>query len=649
MRNWIRYALLTALPLGAAAATAGIVLVQSGQPAAVIVTPDRPTDTVRYAAKELVYHLRRATGATLAVTTESAAPAGGDRIYLGATQAALAAGIDAPHLARETFTMRTVSHGLIIAGRDDAGDPLEMETSAGTLFGVYELLQHDLGVRWLWPGELGTFVPKAATITIAPQRETITPPFSQRYVRPGLSFDSEEYPALGFTRGAAEAYARAQTVFLRRNRMGKREKLAYGHAFTDWWPKYGKEHPDWFQLVNGKRGPVKSGGRYSMSVSSQGLQEEIVRRWEAHGGSRQHPSVINAVENDIPGMCQCDDCKALDGPTPADYQPYTTKSSKTYGMPFVSDRYAHFWLDIQQRAAKENPDVTVVGYAYFNYFHAPTSGIKLNSHILIGYCPSAGWYPRAPDEQDWYERQWKGWHDTGARMFCRTNYFLDGYGMPFIFAHQFAADFKWEARDGMIGTDFDSLTGQWGTQGPNLYLLLQLENRPDAPTDDLLGEYYAAFGPAASLVKQYFDYWEAFTMGHRAEITRTFERMSASRWRTWAKAANAVYPASCFGPAEATLAKAAAAAAGDPEAAARVDFLRKGLRHAELCSRVAGLLTLGDPASTPERGAQALRELLVFRRANERTWIGNFNFEAWEESLSWKLSKETRQAPDLYP
>ena len=34
---------------------------------------------------------------------------------------------------------------------------------------------------------------------------------------------------------------------------------------------------------------------------------------------------------------------------------------------------------------------------------------------------------------------------------------------------------------------------------------------------------------------------------------------------------------------------------------------------------------------------------------SERSGIGNFNHNAWVEDLSWKLSDETRQAPDLYP
>jgi hypothetical protein len=221
--------------------------------------------------------------------------------------------------------------------------------------------------------------------------------------------------------------------------------------------------------------------------------------------------------------------------------------------------------------------------------------------------------------------------------------------MPFIFAHQFADDFQHEARNGMVATDFDSLTGHWGTQGPNLYLLLRLHSRPDGNPDDLLAEYYSAFGAAASEVKAYFDYWERYTMDNRPLISAVFEDRVAIRWRTWAKAAHRVFPPECFGPADAMLERAATRAGSDPEAAGRVGFLRAALTHAKLCARVATLLTLADPASTPARGADALKELLMFRRANERTWIGNFNHNAWVEDLSWKLSNETKQEPEHYP
>src|SRR5207247_2729133 len=46
---------------------------------------------------------------------------------------------------------------------------------SGPLFGVYEVLDRYLGVRWLWPGELGTFVPRKSTIESAILDETVAP------------------------------------------------------------------------------------------------------------------------------------------------------------------------------------------------------------------------------------------------------------------------------------------------------------------------------------------------------------------------------------------------------------------------------------------------------------------------------------------
>jgi hypothetical protein len=634
------------------AAAGSPLLVQDGRATAVIVLPDQPNAVERYAAQELRDHVAKATGATLPVVSETELrgdlPPG--RIYLGRTRAAQAAGLEGQKLPRETFVLRTADRALFVVGHDAAGDPLDRDTSAGTLFGVYEWLERDLGVRWLWPGDLGTFVPTTRTLACRAVDVTVQPALFQRHVRPGLGFTSGN-PALGFTAKAAEEYARVQTVFLRRHRMGRSERMTYGHAFTDWWEKYGQEHPEWFQLVEGKRGPAKAGARYAMCVSNPGLHQKIVALWRERGGATRTagPSFINAVENDILGQCECEPCRAWDGPTPPDAMKYYAPNFKVYGSRFVSDRYARFALAIQQLAARENPNVVVIGYVYFNYFQAPTSPVQLNENILLGFCPSAGWYPRTDDEHDWYKRQWAGWRQTGARLFFRPNYFLDAYSMPFIFAHQFADDFQHGVRHGMVATDFDSLTGQWAIQGPNLYLLMRLHVTPAESPDRLLRDYYAGFGPAAAAVQAYFEYWERYTMDHRKLIMDVFYDRVAIRWRTWAKAPHRVFPPECFGPGEALLAKAAGAAAGDAAAAARVDFLRVGLTHAKLCTEVARRLTLADPAATAEGGKDALRELLAFRRTHEQKWFANLNHNSWVEDLSWKLANETKQPAEYYP
>lgn len=643
--------LIALLVASAPASPAGVDLVRDGRTNAVVVTSAQPTRVAAYAAREIVYHVERATGVQLPIVAEDAVPAAADAfIYVGDTQVARAAGIVSKQLAPETFGLRSTKTGLIIAGHDGAGDPMDNNTSGGTLFGVYEWLERDLGVRWVWPGELGTFVPKTNTLTISSFNETTSPRFLQRNVRPGLGFESA-HPALGFTPAAAKGYAEAQTVFLRRNRMGRSYPLSYRHAFTDWWEKYGRTHPEWFQLVNGKRGPTTPKARFSMCVSNPGLHQKIVELWLEQGGAtvQGRPNLINIVENDFLGSCECEVCRAWDGGQPADRDRFYSPNFKVYGARYMSNRYARFAAAVLALARPHNENVVVVSYSYFNYFQAPSDNITLGSNVWVGYCPSAGWYPRGEAENNWYQDQWLGWEKTGARQFVRTNYFLDGYSMPFIFARQFAEDFQFQVKHGMFGTDFDSLTGQWSTQGPSLYLLMRLHVRPDADIDALLAEYYSAFGPAAAQVKAYFEHWENYTMGNRAQINAIFEDRVAIRWRTWAKAAHRVFPPQSFAEGEALLARAVVAAQGNAEATARVNFLVTGLAHAKLCGEVAALLTTADPASTPARGNAALTALLRFRRAHEKEWFANLNHNAWVEDVSWALSAETKQEPEYYP
>ncbi|HYF33925.1 MAG TPA: DUF4838 domain-containing protein [Prosthecobacter sp.] len=631
-------------------ARAEVHLITEGRAVAVVVTADQPTAVAKYAAEELVRHVEKAAGVKLRVIAESeVGKSNGALFYVGDCSAVRQAGIEVGKLQAEAFVLRAEKGKVFVAGDDGGGDPLDPDTRAGTLWGVYEWLERSLQVRWIWPGELGTFVPKRKDISSAEMDEITPMRFLQRRLRPGLGF-APEHRALGFTEKAAEKFAAEQTVFLRRHRMGRSYPFGYGHAFVDWWEKEGKAHPEWFQLrENGERGPAKRNGRFSMCVSNEELQKEVVARWMAKGGGKRAPSFINACENDILGLCACESCRALDAPPPADHLAFYPPGSKMEGARFVSDRYAHFWLGVQQRAAAVNPEVTVIGYAYFNYFAAPTGGIRLNPHILVGFCPSAGWFPRSDAEHAWMKRQWTGWRDTGARLFMRSNHLLDGYCMPFIFAHQFADEFHHAAEQGMVATDYDSLTGHWATQGPNLYTALRLHARPEASADELLAEYYGGFEQAGPVVKRYFDYWEEHTQRQTDSISRVLSQLETSRWRSFARAAHAVFPPESFAPAEALLDEAGVAVRGDAEAAARVAFLRQGLDHAQLCSRVAAKLSLSAPEMPKDESAALLAELMRFRRATESAGIGNFNHAAWLEDLSWRLSEESRQAPDLYP
>ncbi len=325
-------------------AIAELPVVTAGRAVATVVVAADAPPVVRYAADELVFHVKRASGATLPIVTAERAPAGQPQIRLGAVPAALLPGFDSRLLEPDACLLRTVGRTLFVSGRDTAGPPLEMRTGAGTLMGVYELLASRLGVRWLWPGELGVVVPPAQSIVLPDEDRLWTPQLIQRQVRSGNMARGDL--TRGFSEAGRAAYLRDEAVFLRRHRLGSPVALRYGHAFEQYWQKYWQTHPEWFQLLeNGQRGPGAPGRRYSMCVSDPGFIAQVVEEWrqrEAADGLAN----LNGCENDIHGQCTCARCRSWDGPQPANLP-------ARFGPRMVSDRYARFWLTAQERAAHQ--------------------------------------------------------------------------------------------------------------------------------------------------------------------------------------------------------------------------------------------------------------------------------------------------------
>ena len=96
-------------------------------------------------------------------------------------------------------------------------------------------------------------------------------------------------------------------------------------------------------------------------------------------------------------------------------------------------------------------------------------------------------------------RGWLGWGKTGAKTHYRPNYLLSGYTIPALDVEQSGEMFRFGAKNGMVGFDFDSLSGYWATKGPTLYMHMRLSNDPDLTIEEILKEYYSAFGPASEL------------------------------------------------------------------------------------------------------------------------------------------------------
>jgi len=631
---------ITVAALGADA----VELVRDHQPVATIVLPDEPLPVEQLAADELAYHVRLATGAELPVVREAEAPADGQRVYIGAARAAAEEGLSTEGLSPNGFIIRADAERLFLLGTDSEGEPGGIQhanrTKVGTLFAVYDLLDRELGVRWLWPGPLGEDVPQRAEISFDARDVTGKPAFVHARWRDGGA-------TVAGTEGWADPENRSRWIaeqgrWLRRHRFGLGVNMDMAHAFTGWWDRYSADHPEYFNLLpDGTRrsDPTYHGGAahlVAMDVSEPAFHQAIVEDWLA----RRTPDdpFIDASENDTPGKCTCERCLSWDVPDPAVEVPWEERLEHARAafeagdrdwirfLGSLSDRYARFFLAVQAEARKHDPEAVVTGYAYSNYRFPPRE-TKLNDHIYIGIVPG-GWLIGGPGELEEMLDQWDGWAATGAKMMLRPNYMLDGHTMPMYAADTIGAHMRHCAGNGMIATDFDSLTGQCATQGPNLYVLARLTARPDLTVEEVLGEFYSAFGPAAEEVRAYFDHWDAV-----CDVVT--ERPAGMHWSYFYRECDVIFTPEAFARGDALLASAEAAAADDAVALARVQWLRKGLQNARMSLEVQRVYEAYRQSGAIAPYRDALTALDDFRASIEDEFVCNMAYLAWSERYTW--------------
>lgn len=625
-----------------------IPVVVDGKAVATIVTPDKPLPVETYSAVELRYHVKQATGIDLTVATESAAPAG-PAIFLGATNAAKAAGLDGAALGRSNYRIKGDAERLFLVGSDTDGPVLggltSNRTRVGTLFAVYDLLENEMGVRWLWPGRLGEVIPKATSIQFGNLDRTEKSPFLFRRWRDGGALISG--PGGWSNPENQRQYSINQSVWLRRQRFAYSTDVPFGHAFGKYWERFGTSNPEFFQMLpDGQRRPDPSWvrgnpGYISLAVAEPGLWRQIVRDWE---GTRNGSVYLNACENDTPGMSVSPrelawDTRDEQGRTPEQRareagQAFDARDPRWWlKLGSVSDRYARFYREVQREAEKVDPNVVVVGYAYANYKDAPREA-KLNDRVLIGIVPDAT-FPWTPQVRSAFDKQYMGWKDTGAMLFLRPNFTLQGHNMPIAYARAVGEMLRKAAANNLVGVDLDSLTGQWGTQGPTLYVIARAQVRPDLTVDAMLDEYYSAFGPAKDAVRAYFDYWEKFSDGlTEDQFKRALDEASpdGSVWANFHRVAPLIFTDRVMEDGRKLLDAAARAAGSDADARARVKFLQDGLRNAELT-----LQAQRDFASGGAGGmfSMTANNLSAFRASIEASGVANMTYLTWAETRTW--------------
>ncbi len=634
-----------------------LTLVDNGKPAAVLVVPDEKLLVPQYAALEFQHHVKKAGGAVLPIVSETEAAAlPGGKVYFGKTRALEKAGLGGEDFGKYGFAGRLKDGSLFFYGRDaniplpDDIAPEELLLSKGstfcwkktiaTLLAVHDFLDTELGARWILPGPSGEYVPKRATIAVENYDKHGTPRYISHHMLP-------------FEEGALE-----QRQWLLRQRFLRLEPEGFitDHSFEDYWKDYHETHPDIFAMrPDGSRGlsPTQPGILATMCVSNPELVRLKIERWkntgekDAEGKSLNWrdgditKGFINVHENDVDGYCACPACRAMDAPDPRfathDYwgkgiiKPFLEggrylrgeKTNASETEPSLTDRYAKFYLAVQKEAEKIQPGVTVHAHAYLN-FREPPKETKLNDRITINFVEVPFQFWRDEDTKKSLAA-WDGWRASGVKLFLRPNLTYRGHNYPDIYVRRLGGLLSHFAQNGMVGSVWDGLLGQWATQGPNFYMIGRMLQHPEMTPDAILNEFYSAFGPAKEQVAAYFNYWDGMVSSVTPEEEARFRQdiKAKSLGGESPMVLSYVFTPDVMARGRELLDQATVAAAGDEEAKARVHILDLGLRDAELTLAAYDSykkISRKDEASQ-KRFAEAVAKLEEFRNAHMGQYV----------------------------
>jgi hypothetical protein len=619
-----------------------VTLVEKGKARAVLIVPVKPSPVVEGAARVLRDHIRQMSGAELPIRTEDRITGTATKdqawVLVGEGKLANKLGLNCKGLGPGAIVLSARGHVLALFGMDaQPGDP------PGTRYAVTTFLEDKVGVRYLWPGELGKVVPRRETIVVNDFEHRFTPRLAQRRIRSmgyhdrigvgldRLGFKKEDYERL---RREAERTQPESPDWFGWHRLGGSLNLSGGHAFSHLWAKHGKEHPEWFALQpDGSRDQSRNPDRARLCKSNADLVAAIAK--EKIEELTRHPALLGVAIGPNDGgrttFCTCPKCEALDAPKGRKVLlwDFTKGPPRSFEHVSLTDRMVSFWNAIAERVAKVHPDKFLVVDAYSAYA-APPVERKLHPNLVVRFSP-LGYH--AEDYRQESLRDWDGWSKAAKRMYFRPNLMLLGRrdGLPLLYVHKFGKDFRYLADHGMMGTDFDACCHHWATQGLNYYVVARLHWDAEQNVDALVDDYCrSGFGPAAPAVRRYFEHLEALmneAAHKKAKVTAAFSPEAVAVLRK-------------------CLDQARKKAGSDTVLVKRIAFLELGLRWTQIELRAHSLL--GEAAKVDREATRKVLDerFALMKEVFQKTPVAlNVAYISWGEDALWARLGWERPGP----
>lgn len=438
-----------------------------------IVIPPDATSTIQMAASDLAIYAGKAIGTSPPITQDSSQTTD-YAIHIGNTS--LVANMNLPfnELKEEGYIIAPRGRAIAICGKTDDG----------TVNGVYGFLRDYIGVRWFMPGDLWEVVPVRDTLVVEIAETVVNPDFSFRIWSGVVSKQGQEW--------------------YRRNRLTRYRNnipfYGFGHNLGNIFPpsKYGKEHPEYYSEIQGKRYVPASDGVVLGEPCFTNpdvirLTVEAAREYfDKNPGATQFSLCIN--DNDQ--CCTCKNCSKLDAP----YQMHRT--GRQY-----SDSYYYFVQQVANEIAKSHPGKTLGCYAYWPVELPPRHIKRLPDNVVICLTQDTSQH-FDPEYRNADRDLFVKWSKVASHM-VKYDYYGLGWFTPRYYPHLAADDIKWLKDKGIVG-QYCEVYPYWVMTNPQLYMAAQLLWDTNQDADALLDEFFSGlYGDVANEMREFYSTLES--------------------------------------------------------------------------------------------------------------------------------------------
>jgi len=445
-------------------------------------------DTAKEAALELQHLIQQATGMNLVITSD---PGHGPAVRIVSDKTM-------PH---DGFELRQQGADIIIAGNDELvpGKPdAWFVPSHGTFFGAMEFLERFVGVRWLFPGDLGLDVPQTESIRVLlAQPLRGAPSFATR----SLAYLGENDPGASHRRKPAIEWMKRQRLTNALHPFA----TGYGHSWDDYLkPADMEAHPEW-KSTNGEA--VRNGRVRFFCTTAPGLVNLFAKRVIESIDRNPKREMASISPTDGGGFCTCERCKLL-----LDTDPH--------GKPNHARAILTFYQQVGEIIARERPGQRLGGFVYYNYQYPPEHAPKLPDNVSLCWAPLNyyGYGLLKPLYRAEFDGVMKRWSEITPRFYYHnySTWMRSYHGAPLpvsldILKRELPAAFQnkaWGAR--MVGTS------AWGVNAPINYLLAKQMWNAQTNVSTTLDEWLQrAYGPGWRHMRALYDALDARMLAHK--------------------------------------------------------------------------------------------------------------------------------------